>query len=148
MSRVRDSSRGIVIAALIVVANFVFVLQITGISYGRFQWAQFASAYDTPTATPTVTATPTATPTRLPDGAGCSTGTDCDSDFCVTGVCCNRACNRPGAVCNLPERPGVCVDPAAVPAMSSNGLAGAVAALIAIGALTLLAVRRRDRTAR
>jgi hypothetical protein len=154
VARVRDSSRGIVIAGLIVLANFVVVLQITGISYGRFQWTQFASAYDTPTATPTVTATPTrtatatATRTRLPDGDSCRVGTDCTSNFCVTGVCCNRACNRPGAVCNLPDRPGVCVDPAAAPAMSSGGLVGAVALLIGVGALTLLAVRRRDRTAR
>ena len=146
MARVRDSSRGIAIAALIVVANFIVVLQITGISYGRFQWAQFASAYDTPTATPTVSQT--ATPTPLPNGAGCMTDPQCRSNFCVDGVCCNSACDQPGGVCNKSGQEGTCLVPAPAPALSNGALAGAVALLMAIGALTLRAARRRDRTAR
>jgi hypothetical protein len=38
--------------------------------------------------------------------------------------------------------------PAPAPALSNGALAGAVALLMAIGALTLRAARRRDRTAR
>jgi hypothetical protein len=141
----RDSSRGIVIAALIVVANFVLVLQVTGISYGRFQWAAFAGAYDTPTPTPTATATATPTPTPLPDGASCGPDDLCASTFCVEGLCCNSACDQPGARCDLPGREGLCVDPASAPAMSSGGLAAAVALLMVISALALRATRRRDR---
>jgi hypothetical protein len=147
VARVRDSSRGILIAALIVAANFVVVLQITGISYGRFQWVEFASAYD-PTQTPTPTATATPTRTPLPDGAGCSAGPDCASTFCVDGVCCNSACDQPGEACDIPGRQGICAVPAPAPALSSGALAAAVALLLAIGALALRATRRRDRTAR
>ena len=146
MARVRDSNRGIVVAAVIVLANFAIVLQITGISYGRFQWAQFASAYDTPTATPT--AQPTSTPTPLPNGAGCGADPQCRSMHCVDGVCCNTACDQPGAVCNMTGNEGTCLVPAPAPTLSNGALAGAVALLAAIGALTLRAARRRDRTAR
>lgn len=148
MARVRDSSRGIVVAAVIVLANFAIVLQITGISYGRFQWVEFASAYDTPTATATVASTPTATPTLLPEGGGCITAGQCESTFCVDGFCCNRECNQPGETCNLTGREGVCQDPAAAPALGSGGLVAGLALLMAIGALALRATRRRDRTAR
>ena len=143
MASDRDSNRGIVVAALIVIANFVVVLQVTGVSYGRFQWAQFANAYDTPTPTPTVTPTPTP---ALPNGASCGTDSSiCASGFCVDGVCCNDICDRPGATCNLEGREGLCVDPAAAPALSGGGLAAAVALLMAISALALRATRRRAR---
>ena len=146
MTRVRDSSRGIAIAALIVLANFAVVLQVTGISYGRFQWVEFASAYDTPTSTPTATAT--ATPTLRPNGAGCTTDPQCASTFCVDGLCCNSRCDQPGEVCDVPGREGTCLVPAPAPALSSGALATAVVLLMAIGALALRAIRRRDRSAR
>jgi len=147
VARVHDSSRGIAIAALIVAANFAVVLHITGISYGRFQWVEFAGAYDTPTATATIASTPTATPPLLPDGADCTTDPQCASTFCVDGFCCNSACDQPGAVCNLPGRQGTCQVPAPAPALSSGALATAVALLMAIGVLTLRVTRRRDRRA-
>ena len=147
MPRVRENSRGIAIAALIVIANFAIVLQVTGISYGRFQWAAFGSAYDTPTSTPT--ATPTETPTPQPNGGGCTGDTQCTSMFCVDDVCCDTPCDQPGQFCNLPGREGTCTVPTAapVPALSGGGLAAAVALLIAIAALALRSTRRRDRTA-
>jgi hypothetical protein len=136
----RDSSRGIVVAALIVAANFAVVLQITGISYGRFQWVEFASAYNTPTATPTRTPRPL--------GDGCSSGPECGSTFCVTGVCCDSACDQPGELCDVAGLQGTCTVPTApAPALSSGALAAAVALLIAIAALTLRATRRRHRNA-
>ena len=148
MARVRESSRGIAIAALIVIANFIIVLQITGVSYGRFQWAAFASAYDTPTSTPTETPTETPTPTPVPNGGGCTTDPECASKFCVDGVCCDTPCDQPGEFCNLMGQEGTCAVPhAQAPAMSSGGLAAAVALLIAIGALALRGGRRRGRRA-
>jgi len=141
MARVRDNGRGIAVAALIVIANFLIVLQVTGISYGRFQWADFLTAYNTPTATPTKT--PTVTPTPLPNGAGCSTGPRCASGFCVDGVCCDTACEQPGQFCNLLGMKGTCAFPAApAPALNGGGLAAGAAVLVAIGALTLLRRRR------
>jgi hypothetical protein len=147
MAPVRENSRGIVTAALIVIANFAIVLQVTGISYGRFQWAAFGGAYDTPTATPTTT--PTETPTPVPNGGECTDDAQCASTFCVDGVCCDTPCDQPRQVCDLPGRVGTCTVSAAAPApaLGGWGLAAAVALLLAIAALALHGARRWDRGA-
>ncbi|MGH7787175.1 MAG: hypothetical protein ACRERC_09945 [Candidatus Binatia bacterium] len=148
------NSKGITIAALIVAANFAIVMQLTGVSYGRFEWTAFAAAYDTPTATATATATSTATatatatPTPLPNGAGCIADMQCASTFCSNGFCCNERCDGPGEYCNLAGDQGTCLVPAApAPAMSDGALAAAGGLLIAIAWLALRVRRRRDRAA-
>jgi len=46
------------------------------------------------TPTPVLLPTSTPTPTILEaNGEACFSGTECDSTFCVDGVCCNTACN-------------------------------------------------------
>jgi MYXO-CTERM domain-containing protein len=95
---------------------------------------------DEPTSTPT--RTPTDTP--APIGAGCSEDADCDSGFCVDGVCCDTACNAVGEACNFPLDVGTCVVvPTAVPATSSSNLLYAAALLLAVAALALRRSQRR-----
>lgn len=104
-----------------------------------------ATATPTATATGTVTSTATATPLR-PDGAGCDSGTQCLSTFCVDGVCCATACTLPNQRCDLGGREGVCVDTAPAPTASPPTLALALAGLSAI-AFAALRARRRTRAA-
>ena len=104
----------------------------------------------TPTATSTATVTATATltqtwtPTRTPqpDGASCTSPSDCDSTFCVDGICCNTACNRPFDTCNAPPVPGTCVQVAPAPPVSRRGLFAGLALLTMIGAAALWHQRR------
>jgi hypothetical protein len=107
-----------------------------------------ATPTETPTLTSTPTQTPTATPTntpKLPDGAGCATPSDCTSDFCVDGVCCDTACDQPGQICNDAAQPGTCTSTAApAPALSTLGLFGALAALALVAAVALM-LRARPR---
>lgn len=132
----RYSSRGTFLAAAIVAANLLLALQITGLSYGRFEWTALAQSYDTPSPTPAATATPT----RIPLGGGCTDPAQCASGFCATGVCCDEACSGPGASCDVPGQVGTCVRSAPAPVLSGQWLA--VAALMLTG-LGLLALRGR-----
>jgi hypothetical protein len=134
----RRSVIGALIAGVIVFANFAIALPLTGLSYDRFQWTAFAVSYDdaTPTCTPTSTPTPTNTP--IPNGGSCMVGSECASDICVTGVCCDRACDQPLERCNLPGSRGVCTRAIApAPALSDGGIAGAVIMLLVIGGLSI-----------
>ena len=110
----------------------------------------------TPTLTPTITATPTRTPpisptttgtatatatiTRLPDGADCTTPSQCQSSFCVDGVCCNTACDQPMQTCDALGQRGTCTGsaPAPAPLLSATGLAIGLAFLALVGAVSLL----------
>ena len=55
---------------------------------------------------------------KLPTGQACRTADQCESDFCVDGVCCVDACNGTCSSCALPGSPGTCaplhsgIDPA------------------------------------
>ncbi len=102
------------------------------------------TATRTATATATATNTWTATPTRTPqpDGAGCMSGGECSSTFCVDGVCCNTACNRPFDTCNAPPAPGTCVQIAPAPPVSRRGLVAGLALLTMVGAAALWQQRR------
>lgn len=94
---------------------------------------QTPTVTETPTQTPTITETPTVTPTLLPLGAVCTSGAECASTFCATGVCCNSACDGPDEACN---EAGICQGPpaaVAAPATSHTGLALIGVMLIAIG---------------
>jgi hypothetical protein len=109
-----------------------------------------ATPTTTPTSTPTATstatgtATPTGTPTRTPqpDGASCTSPSECASTFCVDGVCCNTACNQPFDTCNAPPAPGTCVQIAPAPPVSRRGLFAGLALLTVIGAAALWHQRR------
>jgi hypothetical protein len=43
-----------------------------------------------------------------PNGAACGCAGDCQSAFCVDGVCCNSACTDTCKTCNDPSAPGIC----------------------------------------
>jgi len=132
------SSRGAMVAGVIVAANFAFALQLTGLSYGRYDWTAFSASYDAPTSTPTATATstPTSTPTPIPNGGSCSDGSMCASTFCVDGVCCDRTCDQPSEQCNVQGQVGTCVVPTApAPALGARGLLAAFLVLLATAAL-------------
>ncbi len=45
---------------------------------------------------------------RGEDGAACGSASDCDSGFCVDGVCCNRACDGQCEACDNAKQPGTC----------------------------------------
>jgi hypothetical protein len=102
-----------------------------------------ATPTSTPTQTPTQTQTqtPTTTPMDQPNGADCTDPSQCASTFCVTGVCCNTACNQAGQSCVNAGSVGTCsTAAAAAPVASSWGLAAGAALLAAVG---VLALRRR-----
>ncbi|MGH7785376.1 MAG: hypothetical protein ACRERC_00830 [Candidatus Binatia bacterium] len=150
------SGIGALIAGAIVFANFAIALPLTGLSYDRFTWSAFAVSYvDTPTPTSTPTTTPTQTPTSTPvaNGGSCLVGSACASTFCVTGVCCDRACNQPNERCNLAGSLGVCTAqaaaaPAPAPALGNGAIAISILLLLAIAGLSIgrlsLRARRRD----
>ncbi len=56
-----------------------------------------------------------------PLGATCKAKGDCDSGFCVDGVCCNLACTGGCLACNLPGRIGQCA-PSAAGALDPRGV--------------------------
>ena len=97
-----------------------------------------ATATATSTATRTATSSATPTNTRIPNGGGCATPSQCQSGFCVDGVCCDTLCTQQGFICNGPT-PGVCAAAAAkAPAMSRGGLLIGLAVLILVGAVALV----------
>lgn len=99
-----------------------------------------STATHTPTATATATGTATRTP--QPNGADCTSGTECASTFCVDDVCCNSACSGPFDTCDAPPEPGVCVQVAPAPPVSRRGLFTGLALLTLIGAAALWHQRR------
>jgi len=79
-------------------------------------------------------------PCKKPIGEGCSTGDECESTFCATGVCCETACTGPGEVCNAREHRGECVvaaDAQPAPALAPWALYVTVALLGIIGVVTV-----------
>jgi hypothetical protein len=97
----------------------------------------------TPTSTATATATATETPTRAPQGADCATPSQCTTDFCADGVCCDTACTDPDQSCNQLGQVGVCAAVASpAPAASPTGLLLMIGALALVG-LAAMYLRRR-----
>ncbi|MGE0327883.1 MAG: Kelch repeat-containing protein, partial [Polyangiaceae bacterium] len=46
---------------------------------------------------------------KLAAGSACTTGQECESNFCVDGVCCDSACNGQCEACNVAPNLGACV---------------------------------------
>lgn len=44
----------------------------------------------------------------LPDGTPCTENEQCESTFCVDGVCCNTACEGTCQGCSLTDSTGIC----------------------------------------
>lgn len=77
----------------------------------------------------------------LPNGDSCTNSAECQSGFCVDGVCCNTACNGPSEQCNVPGQRGTCAGPPApAPALAPHALFVATTLLAGIAAFAL---RRR-----
>jgi hypothetical protein len=74
------------------------------------------------------------------NGFPCLSPSQCDSGFCVDGVCCASACDQPGQICNLPGSEGACISPTQAPVMSFP-LQWLAAALVAL--ITIFRFRRR-----
>jgi len=47
--------------------------------------------------------------TKKPAGQACACASDCASNFCADGVCCNEACTAGCNTCNQPGSEGVCI---------------------------------------
>ena len=53
---------------------------------------------------------------KLANGYACACASECQSGFCVDGVCCSGACTGTCQRCNLPGSPGLCAPiPAGLP---------------------------------
>jgi hypothetical protein len=138
--------RGIGLAAIFVVVNGVAAFNWIPSSYQQFSWEAYAEVVytdtptpsETPTATPTGTATSTPTATPVADGGSCATPSECQSGFCVEGICCDTICDQPRQTCVS----GTCVNTAApAPAVSHRTLLLIVALLVAIGCFALTPLR-------
>ncbi|MGZ3422896.1 MAG: kelch repeat-containing protein, partial [Polyangiales bacterium] len=46
--------------------------------------------------------------TLVPNGGACSQAGECNTGFCVTGLCCDKACNGACEACNLSASSGTC----------------------------------------
>jgi hypothetical protein len=108
--RRRRGRNGLVTLIAIVLVSGVAVSDLGILSYGPFSWQAYAQSYN---------------------GEACTQPSQCVSGFCVTDVCCDTSCNRPGERCNLPSRPGICIRSAPVPVMSHVGELIAVLTLVA-----------------
>jgi hypothetical protein len=107
-----------------------------------------STATPTETLTPSPTSTPTETPTPSPTatptiplalGDACSGPSQCASQFCVGGVCCNGVCALSHQTCTAPGHVGMCQTLSAeVPAASSRGVVvlGVVLAALALARLS------------
>lgn len=95
----------------------------------------------TPTDRATATASPTSTASVTPsageNGARCAASLQCQSGFCVTGVCCESVCSGLNQRCDVRGRDGACVsiDPAPAPTVSTRALITGIIVLVGIGAI-------------
>jgi len=123
-------------------ATSTFTATATATSTNTSTATRTATATATATTSQTATNTRTSTPTRTPqpDGAGCMSGSECSSTFCVDGVCCNMPCNQPFDTCSAV--PGTCVQVAPAPPVSRRGLFAGLALLTMVGAAALWHQRR------
>jgi hypothetical protein len=69
----------------------------------------------------------------------------CLSMICEDGVCCDRVCDGPDEICDLPGREGTCLSLQTAPAPALSGMAKVLAlgVLLLIAASQLLLFRKR-----
>jgi len=123
LARILEKWKGILLAIALVLSNGVILSRSGLLSYTHFTWEAFAQSYT--------------------NGEACETPSQCLSDFCVDGVCCDTACTQPGRVCARPGAVGVCSPVLTAPALGNTGQALAVLVLIG-GALLGWRLRRRE----
>ena len=78
-----------------------------------------------------------------PIGDPCTGDTDCQSGFCVDGVCCSTACRGPAQACNRPDSIGHCTTDHTAPVASAFGEGLLVVGLLLTGLWTMRGVVRR-----
>jgi hypothetical protein len=120
--KLRGIFRGIGVAALVVVINGAVALNLIPSSYEQFTWEAYAGVL-------------------YPPGTPCETPDQCESTFCVDGICCNTICDQPGEMCPT----GTCATAAPAPAMSQPALLLMIALLVAIGFFALTPLRSGKR---
>lgn len=121
----RGIIRGIGLAAILVAVNGAVAFNLVPSSYQQYSWQAYAGVVYTPT----------------PDGGSCAIPSDCQSGFCVQGICCDTICNQPGDTCPT----GTCSSPAPAPAVSHRTLLLIVVLLAAIGFFALTPLRSGKR---
>jgi len=129
--------RGFGLVLLFVACNGLLSWRLGGLSYSHFTWEAFAQYYYGPTATPTPTVAPTPVATLVPNGGLCAVGTQCASGFCVSGVCCNSACNSEVETCTAPGSVGSCIVQSPASAMSESVTGVLALILVTLGVLSL-----------
>jgi len=67
---------------------------------------------------PFAASAPDCVPSAL--GEECLAPTDCVSGFCADGVCCDDACTAPGARCDTPAAPGMCIEDLGEPCIDGS----------------------------
>ncbi len=101
----------------------LFVL--TPIGYSKFSWQALGQPYN--------------------EGAVCLVPSECASNFCTDGVCCDTECSGEDEACNISGNVGMCTSTVAMaPALSSGGYAVAIAALFFGGLLGLYSRRHEQ----
>ena len=76
------------------------------------------------------------------NGDPCMVDTDCISDICQQGTCCDRACDGVHEICNNPANPGVCSAVLPAPSLSWPGQFLAATLLTLLGWFGLRRMRR------
>ncbi len=76
-----------------------------------------------------------------PDGTPCTVAAECQSGFCVDGVCCHTACDGPQQICDQRGHEGMCVTLPTTPTPIASG--GALLLTAALLWCTALAALRR-----
>ena len=77
-TRLRGIIRGVVLAAFFVAANGFAAFNWIPSSYKQFTWEAYAGVVY---------------------GGSCVLASDCESGFCVKGICCNTICDQPSQTC-------------------------------------------------
>jgi hypothetical protein len=83
-------------------------------------------------------------PPQHMDGDRCQAASECASQNCVDGVCCNTPCAGALEQCDLPGHVGTCAAIAAkAPTLSLTALLAALAAVVAVAGLALRRTRHQ-----
>ena len=100
-------------------------------------WGLFSGTLVSASASATVVV-----PCPLALGEACTSGSQCASTFCASGVCCDVPCTEPNQSCNLPGTIGLCRPLGGeVPAASQATIIALSVLLAAVGIGSLISLR-------